>query len=117
MVLTGPTGPLRGADMDAGTGLVVTAGTLTFGNEWFQTGKLNWRVPIATLLAAGAIGGVSKASPKGSAALGVMVLIGALVTPFHGKAPIGLAADILNGTNKVARSKVGRFVPTPLSAR
>lgn len=97
--------------MDTGTGLVIAAGTLTFGNEWYQTksysGKrqLNWKVPIATLLAAGAVEGVAKASPKGSAALGFMVLIGALVTPYRGKAPVSLIADILGKTNSFVKPK------------
>jgi hypothetical protein len=89
--------------MDTGTGLVLAAGTLTFGNEWYQTGKMNWRVPIATLLAAGAVSGVSKASPKGSTALGFMVLIGAVVTPFKGRSPAEELATIVSGSNKVLR--------------
>jgi hypothetical protein len=96
--------------MDAGTGLVLAAGTLTFGNEWYQTHQLNWRVPVATLLAAGAVSGVSKASPKGSTALGFMVLIGAVVTPFRGKSPAEELASIVSGTNKVFRPGTKRKV-------
>jgi hypothetical protein len=89
--------------MDTGTGLVLAAGTLTFGNEWYQTGKINWRVPIATLLAAGAVGGVANAAPKGGVALGFMVLIGAVVTPFKGKSPAEEVASIVSGSNKILR--------------
>jgi hypothetical protein len=81
--------------MDTGTGLVLAAGTITFANEWLQTSKPNFRVPIATLLAAGAIAAVGKASPQGATALGVMVLIGALVTKFNGKSPVQEFASVL----------------------
>lgn len=74
--------------MSIGPGLVLAAGTVTFGNEWIQTSKMNWRVPVATLLGAWMFAGIDKISDKASAGLGVMVLLAALATPLNGKSPI-----------------------------
>lgn len=74
--------------MDTGVGLVFAAGGMSFGNEWLQTGKLNFRVPIATFVVAIVDGVISDISPKGGIALGVMVFIGALTVPLNGKSPI-----------------------------
>lgn len=71
-----------------GPALVLTAGVMTFGNEWLQTGQLNWRVPVATLLGAGAIGAIGALSPGAANSLGVMVLIAAASTQFNGKSAI-----------------------------
>jgi hypothetical protein len=73
--------------MAAGPGLVLLAGTLTFGNEWLQTGQVNYRVPIATLGGAWLISGISDISSKTGTILGLMVLIVAASTPFGGKSP------------------------------
>jgi hypothetical protein len=67
---------------------VLAAGTLTFGNEWLQTGQVNWRVPIATLLGAGAIGAVGVLSASAANALGVMVFIAAASMRSNGKSAI-----------------------------
>jgi hypothetical protein len=74
--------------MDTGVGLVLGAGAMSFGNEWLQTGKLNFRVPVATLVVAMVDGVISDLSPKGGIALGVLVFIGALTVPLNGKSPI-----------------------------
>lgn len=68
--------------------LVLTAGVLTFGNEWLQTGQLNWRVPIATLLGAGILGAIGAISAGAANGLGVMVLIAAANTQFNGKSAV-----------------------------
>lgn len=71
-----------------GPGLILAAGTLTFGNEWLQTGQVNWRVPIAAVLGAWIISMVDKMSSPAATGLGAMVLIGAAVTPINGKSPV-----------------------------
>lgn len=76
--------------------LVLTAGTLTFINEWVQTKEINWRVPVATVLAAAAVAGVGTVSPGGATSLGVMALIVAAATPLNGKSPIQEIALVVN---------------------
>lgn len=84
--------------MDAGVGLVLTAGTVTFANEWYQTGQFNWRVPIATLLGAALVGGFSAFSPKASAGLGGIILVGALTAKFNGKSAVTVLNEALQGS-------------------
>lgn len=85
--------------MDTGVGLVLGAGAMTFGNEWLQTGQLNWRVPIATLLIAGLDGVLSALSSTAGIAFGAIVFIGALTVPLNGKSPI----QELNGQLSTAK--------------
>jgi hypothetical protein len=81
---------------DTGMKLVLIAGTLTFGNEWYQSHEINWRVPVATVLAAAAVGAVGSISPNGGTGLGVMALIVAAATPLNGKSPIQQIASVVN---------------------
>jgi hypothetical protein len=88
--------------MAEGTGmkLVLLAGGLTFSNEWLQTRQVNWRVPVATVLAAALVAGVGKVSPGGGTGLGVMALIVAAATPFNGKSPIQEIGSVINKPQK-----------------
>jgi hypothetical protein len=75
--------------MGAGPGLVLAAGTITFGNEWIQTGKLNFRVPVATIFASLLFTGIDKVSANATTGLGVLVLTASLMTPLGGgKSPL-----------------------------
>ena len=71
-----------------GPAFVLAAGTITFGNEWLQKGEINTRVPIATLLGAGAVGLVGMFSAGAGNGLGVMVLLAAMVVESNGKSAI-----------------------------
>lgn len=73
------------------TGIVVTAGTITFANEWYQTKTVNWRIPVATALAAAIFDGLAHLDDKAAVGLSVIVLIGAMTAKFNGKS----AADTL----------------------
>lgn len=83
---------------DTGMKLVLVAGTLTFSNEWLQTRQINWRIPVATVLAAAAIAGVGKVAPGAGTGLGVMALIVTAVTPINGKSPVQEINAIVNGS-------------------
>lgn len=91
--------------MDAGPGLVVLAGAMTFANEWYQTGKANWRVPIATILAAALVGGLAAISPNASKAFGGIVLVGAATAKFGGKSVVQELNSAINGTSTVVSGK------------
>jgi len=67
------------------TGIILVAGTITFGNEWYQTGKVNWRIPVATVLAAAVFDGLAHIDEKAAVGLSIVVLLGAMTTKFGGK--------------------------------
>jgi hypothetical protein len=79
-----------------GTVLTLAAGTMAFTNEWLQTKSINWRIPIATLIGAGLVDGFSHVSAPGATGLGLMILIGAAVTPINGKSLIQEFTSTLN---------------------
>lgn len=86
--------------MSAAPGIVLLAGTLTFGNEWYQTGQPNWRVVPATLLGAWGFTALDKLSPTASVGLASIVLIGALTTKFGGKAPLDELNTVLKSSKR-----------------
>lgn len=102
MGVIGPLGPLRDADMatNYGPALVLTAGVMTFGNEWLQTNKLNWRVPVAALLGAGIMAAIGTVSTGAANGLAVMVLIAAANTQFNGKSAVQEIASSLPQAKK-----------------
>ena len=81
---------------DTGMKIVLLAGTLTFGNEWYQTHEINWKVPVATVVVAAATAGLGRVSPNGGVALGIMALIVAATTPLNGKSPVQEIAAVVN---------------------
>jgi hypothetical protein len=65
--------------MGASTGLVLTAGVITFGNEWLQKGTLNWRVAAGTLGSALVFSGLEKLDEQAAVGLAVIVMITVLI--------------------------------------
>lgn len=81
--------------MAKSTGIMLVTGTISFGNEWFQTGKPNWRIPIATMLTALILDGIEKFSPTAAVGLASIAMITVLLTPLNGKSPIQEALTVL----------------------
>ncbi len=67
--------------MSKSIGIVLTATTISFANEWMQTNSPNWRVPIAGLGVALLFNGVERLNER-------IMLITVLATPFQGKSPL-----------------------------
>ena len=91
------------------TGIILIAGTATFANEWYQTKKVNWRVPIATLLAGAVIDGLNRIDDKAAIGLSIMVLIAASATKFGGKSVIDTLVQLFGQqqkSKKTAKVKV-----------
>lgn len=97
---------------NVGTEIILLAGTMTFANEWYQTKKVNFRVPVATLLAAAAIDGLSHIDNRAGVGLSIMVLIGASVTKFGGKSVIDTLADIFGKSSASASAKTNTKATT-----
>jgi len=87
--------------IDAGPGMVVAAGVMTFANEWYQNGKFNWRIPVATLLGAALVGGLASFSPNAGKGLGGIILIGAATAKFGGHSVVEELNGAIQGGNKV----------------
>lgn len=69
--------------MAASTGIILAAGGITTVNEFIH-GKINWRVPVATLGAAVLFAGLEKlsvAAAVGIASIALITVLFASVTP------------------------------------
>lgn len=64
--------------------ITIVAGSMTFVNQWYWTKNLDWKVPVATLILAAAMDGLSKLDSKSATMLSLMVLLGAATTEFDG---------------------------------
>jgi hypothetical protein len=82
------------------TGIILIAGTATFTNEWYQTKKVNFKVPIATLFAAAVFDGFAKLDDKAAIGISVIVLLGALTTKFGGKSVVETVSELMSSTTK-----------------
>jgi hypothetical protein len=96
---------LTGTDMSAAPTIVLLAGAGTFGNEWLQTGKPNWRVVPATLLASWGFSLLDQVSEKASVSLAIIVAIAAVTTKFGGVSIVTELNRTLNGTSKITTGK------------
>lgn len=86
--------------MAASTGIIISAGMVSFANEWYQDDKPNFRVVIATLGAAWIFSGIEKINGKFAVGLSTITFITVLLTPFKGKSPIDTAFGISKGQTK-----------------
>lgn len=82
--------------MAAATVMIITAGTVTFTNEWYQTKNLDWKVPIVTLFLAAAFDGLSKLDSKAATGLAAIAMIGAFTTKYNGKSAIDQLVTLVN---------------------
>ena len=65
--------------MAASTGIILTAGMITFGNEWVQLGKPNWRIALGTLGSAVVFAGLEKLDEQAAVGLAAIVMITVLI--------------------------------------
>ena len=89
--------------------IILTAGSITFANEWYQTKKVDWKVPIATLIAAAIFDGIALIDGNAATLLAVIALIGAVTTEFNGKSAAATVAGLFN------ESKVVKELWAPLA--
>jgi len=71
--------------MAASTGILLTAGAITFGNEWVHNPKHpNWKIPVATLAVSVIFAGIEKIPGAAPFAVGVaaIALVGTLLGSF-----------------------------------
>lgn len=104
--------------MAAAAVIVLTAGGITFTNDWYQTRNVNWKVPVATVLLAAGIDALESISPVAATGLAVMVLLGAATTKFNGKSFADTLTSMLNSkTTGTANPRQSSAAPPAPPAR
>ena len=91
--------------MAAATVMIITAGTVTFTNEWYQTKYLYWKVPIVTLFLAAAFDGLAKVNDKAATGIAAIAMIGAFTTKFNGKSAIDTLGGLVSQPPTKAKQK------------
>jgi hypothetical protein len=86
--------------MATATVLILTAGTITFANEWYWTHEVNWRVPVATLLLAAVFDGLAKLDSHAASGLAFMAFLGAMLTEFNGHSAASTIAQLFPARGK-----------------
>lgn len=88
--------------MASNTGVTITliAGGITFTNQWYQTKKADWKVPVATVLLSAAVGGIAALDDKAATLLSLLILLGASTTQFNGKSFVDTITVLTRATGK-----------------
>ena len=86
------------------TVVILVAGGMTFTNEWYQTNKINWRVPVATVLLAGVFDAFAHVDEKAATLASIIVLIGAFTARINGNS----VAEEVAGLTQQQKAKVKR---------
>lgn len=87
------------------TVIVLTAGGMTFTNQWYQTHKLDWKVPVATVLLAGAVDLLSDLDNSAAIMIASLIFLGAATTKFNGKSPVDMITGLVNSKTPVQKAK------------
>lgn len=75
--------------------IVIVAGSMTFVNQWYWTKNFDWKVPVATLLLAAGIDGLSHLDSKLATGLSLLVLLGAATTEFDGHSVMNTVSNLV----------------------
>lgn len=92
------------------TGIILVAGTITFANEWYNTGKADFKVAVATMLAAAIFDGIAKVDERAAVGLSVIVLITAFTTKFGGQSVASTIAKIFSESEQKPHPQVKKKV-------
>lgn len=92
--------------MAVATGIILIAGTATFTTEWYNTKKVNFKIPVATLLAAAVFDGFAKLDSKAATGVSIMVLLAALTTKWGGKSAVETIAAAMTSAEKKPTSRI-----------
>lgn len=93
--------------------IILVAGGSTFVNEWMQTKNIDWKVPIATALAAAGMEGLAALDEKAALSISVMALIAAATTRFGNppKSTIDMINDIFQNPGPVKAQATATKLP------
>lgn len=90
---------------NAATVITITAGGLTFANEWYQTKNIDWKVPVATVILAAGVDVFAGIDSKGAVILSLMIMLGAATTKFNGRSPIDTLTETMNAKSGKTKPK------------
>jgi hypothetical protein len=85
--------------MGAAAKIILVTAFIAFANEWYQTDKPNFRIPVAGVLMAWVFEGIENLNENAGVGVAYMVFISSLLVPVKGeKSPIETATKIVSPT-------------------
>jgi hypothetical protein len=86
------------------TTIVLVAGSLTFVGEWYWEKKIDWKVPLATVLLAAGVEGLSAIDRNGATIMSVMVFLAAATTKYNGHSATDMVTNLVKGGPSPAKA-------------
>jgi hypothetical protein len=102
--------------------IVLVAGGITFTDKWYWSKAIDWKIPVATLLAAAGIDALAKLDNKAATILSLLVLLGAVTTKFNGHSAVDTVTSSIGTKKTTATAPVNsgpnnrNAAPTPTGA-
>lgn len=108
--------------MAKSTGIVLTAGAISFTNSWLHKGTPNFRIPIATLAVALIFDGIEHVNEQAAVGLSALMMVTALLAPVNGDAPMTTALKLVSAkpTTKIGTDPLAAHTapqPGPIGTR
>ncbi len=95
------------------TSIVLVAGSLTFVGEWYWEKKIDWKVPLATVLLAAGAEGLSAVDKNGATIMAVMVFLAAATTKYNGHSATDMITNLVNGGKAPVKGTKPATGPVP----
>jgi hypothetical protein len=85
--------------------IVLVAGSLTFVGEWYWEKKIDWKVPLATVLLAAGAEGLSAVDKNGATIMSIMVFLAAATTKYNGHSATDMVTNLVKGGPTPTKTK------------
>jgi hypothetical protein len=95
------------------TTIVLITGGITFTGEWYWQHKIDWKVPLATVLLAAGAEGLSAVDKNGATIFAVMAFLAAATTKFNGHSAIDMVSNLVKGGPSPAPAKGKKTTTAP----
>lgn len=89
--------------MAKSVGIILTAGAISFGSRWMESGTPPIKAGIAWLGLSLVMDGIESLSPEGAVGLSIIIFITTMATPINGKSPADTLIDLLGNKTKVQK--------------
>lgn len=97
-----------------GTTIILIAGSVTFVGEWYWEQKIDWKVPLATVLLAAGVEGLSAVDRNGATILSVMAFLAAATTKYNGHSAVDMLTNLIHGgPSPVKTAKAAKTIKVP----
>jgi hypothetical protein len=95
------------------TTIVLVTGGITFTGEWYWQHKIDWKVPLATVLLAAGAEGLSAIDKNGATIFAIMAFLAAATTKYNGHSAVDMVTNLVKGGPSPTALKKNPTASTP----